>query len=110
MGTEEIRDAANISSRMLDRPVNTMESGVFNESSPVSQALLNLRSTVENLDPSRHGDLLSSKKILGLIPFGNKLKDYFRMYQSSQSHINAIIIALNNGKDELLKDNATIEE
>ncbi len=110
MGSEEIRDAANISSRMLERPVSTMESGVFDGASPVSQALLNLRSTVEKLDPSKQGDLFSTKKILGLIPFGNKLKDYFRLYQSSQSNINAIITALNNGKDELLKDNATIEE
>lgn len=48
--------------------------------------------------------------MLGFIPFGSNIKKYFHKYQSAQSHINAIILALNNGKDGLLKDNASIEE
>jgi len=48
--------------------------------------------------------------LLGFIPFGSNIKKYFHKYQSAQSHINAIILALNNGKDGLLKDNASIEE
>ena len=47
---------------------------------------------------------------MGIIPFGNKLRDYFLRYQSSQSHINAIINALYKGQDELRKDNAAIEQ
>ena len=31
--------------------------------------------TVENLDPSRHGDLLAPRKLLGVVPFSNKLRD-----------------------------------
>jgi uncharacterized protein YaaN involved in tellurite resistance len=41
---------------------------------------------------------------------GSKLVDYFDRYQSSQSHLNAIIESLKRGKDELLRDNAAIEQ
>jgi uncharacterized protein YaaN involved in tellurite resistance len=110
LGTKEIRASASISNRMLDRPVKTMEGGLFDESSPISRSLLDLRKTVEDLDPASQGDLLSPRKILGMIPFGNRLRDYFMKYQSSQSHINAIINTLYKSQDELRKDNAVIEQ
>ena len=49
------------------------------------------------------------QKLLGIIPFGDKLRDYFAKYESSQKHIDAIIKALHNGQDELRKDNAALE-
>jgi len=110
LGTKEIRASASVSNRMLDRPVRAMEGGLFDERSPISRSLIDLRNTVEELDPSRQGDLLSPRKILGMIPFGSRLRDYFMKYQSSQGHINAIINALYKGQDELRKDNATIEQ
>ncbi len=48
--------------------------------------------------------------MLGIIPLGDKLVDYFHKYQSSQSHINAIIVSLYDGQDELRRDNADIEQ
>ena len=48
------------------------------------------------------------RKILGFIPFGDKLTDYFRRYESAQGHLNAIIRALYDGQDELRKDNAAL--
>ncbi len=45
-----------------------------------------------------------------MIPFGNRLLDYFDQYQSSQAHLNAIIEALKRGQDELMRDNAAIEQ
>jgi uncharacterized protein YaaN involved in tellurite resistance len=110
LGTKEIRAAANVSNRLLDKPVKSMESGLFNDTAPISKSLVDLRKTVEDLDPAHQGDLFSPQKLLGLIPFGNKLRDYFMRYQSSQSHINAIINALYQGQDELRKDNAAIEQ
>lgn len=110
LGTKEIRASASVSNRMLDKPVAAMESGLFNDTAPISRSLVDLRRTVEDLDPARQGDLFSPQKILGLIPFGNKLRDYFMRYQSSQNHINAIINALYAGQDELRKDNAAIEQ
>ena len=43
-----------------------------------------------------------------MIPFGDKIEDYFRKYQSAQSHLEGILHALRNGQDELGKDNAAL--
>lgn len=110
MGNKEVEAAAAVSNRMLERPVKTLNNGLFDQGSQIGQGLIDLRRQVEELDPSRQGDLLRPRKLLGLIPLGNKLVDYFDKYQSSQSHLNAIIESLKRGKDELLRDNAAIEQ
>jgi len=110
VGDAELRASANLSNRMLDKPVKAMQRGGIAEASGVSTALTDLRRTVEELDPSTQGDLLSPRKLLGLIPFGNKITAYFDRFQSSQTHIQSILTALYNGKEELERDNASIEE
>jgi uncharacterized protein YaaN involved in tellurite resistance len=105
MGQKEIREAAGQSNRFLDRPVRAMGSD-----GGVGADLLALRKKVEELDPSRNGKLIGGKdgffaKLFG----GGALTQYFRKYQSSQSHINGILKNLANGKDELLMDNAAID-
>jgi uncharacterized protein YaaN involved in tellurite resistance len=109
MGDAEIRQSANVSNRLLDKPVKAMESGPFSKGATVSKSLVDLRRTVEDLDPSQQG-LLSPKHLFGLIPFGSRLRDYFNRYQSAQGHLNAIIQALYHGQDELRQDNAAIEQ
>lgn len=109
MGNDEVRQSANVSNRLLDKPVKAMESGPFSKGANVSKSLTDLRHTVEDLDPSRQG-LMNPKHLFGLIPFGGRLRDYFARYQSAQSHLNAIIQALYRGQDELRKDNAAIEQ
>ena len=110
MGSKDIEASAGVSNRMLDRPVKTLESGLFDKGAQIGQGLIDLRRQIEELDPSKQGDLFSARKLLGFIPMGNKLADYFDRYQSSQSHLNAIIEALKRGKDELMRDNAAIEQ
>src|SRR5262252_3176358 len=110
MGTKDIERSASVSNRMLERPVRTMKNGLFDSGSDISRSLVDLRNTVEKLDPSRQGDLFAPRKLLGLIPFGSRLVEYFDQYQSSQTHINAIVESLRRGKDELLRDNAAIEQ
>src|SRR5512142_173238 len=110
MGNKEIRASAEVSNRILDRPVKAMDSTLFNDTTPISRSLIDLRRTVEELDPANQGDLFSSQRLRGFLPIGNKVRDYFLRYQSSQKHINAIITALYHGQDELRKDNAAIEE
>ncbi len=106
LGNSEIQRSSSVASRMLERPTRAMKT--LDEGAPVAKTLLDLRATVEKLDPSRQ-DLSGAKKLLGMVPFGNKLRDYFRGYESSQGHLNAIIEGLRHGKDELLRDNAAIE-
>ena len=110
LGDEDIKASAAVSSRLLDRPVAAMQKGGLTETSAVSHSLIDLRRQVEDLDPSHQGDLFSVHKLLGILPFGDRLRDYFGKYQSSQSHINAIITSLYHGQDALQKDNADIEQ
>jgi uncharacterized protein YaaN involved in tellurite resistance len=104
MGRKEIADAAGQSNRFLDRPVRAMD-----QESGVGADLAQLRRTIEDLDPGKKGDLFTRKKLFGIIPFGNKMRDYFDSYSSSQTHISSILGSLSSGKDELLKDNAAID-
>jgi uncharacterized protein YaaN involved in tellurite resistance len=104
MGRKEIAEAAGHSNRFLDRPVRAMDSD-----NKVGADLAELRRTVEDLDPGRRGSLLAPKKLFGLIPFGNKMRDYFDGYKSAQGHINSILGSLASGKDVLIKDNAAID-
>jgi uncharacterized protein YaaN involved in tellurite resistance len=110
MGNKDVEQSAGVSNRLLDRPVKTLKNGLFDSGSDISRALVDLRTTVEKLDPSSQGDLFAPRKLLGLIPFGNKVNEYFDQYRSSQSHLNAIVETLKRGKDELLRDNAAIEQ
>jgi uncharacterized protein YaaN involved in tellurite resistance len=104
MGQKEIREAAGQSNRFLDRPIRAMdkEAGVGND-------LAQLRRIVEDLDPGKRGSLTAPKKLFGMIPFGNKMRDYFDSYKTSQTHIASILKSLASGKDELLMDNAAID-
>ena len=43
-----------------------------------------------------------------MLPFGDKVTDYFRKYQSAQSQLNGILHSLRNGQDELTKDNVAL--
>ncbi len=110
MGSKDIEASASVSNRMLDRPVQSMQNGLFGKGTAIGQGLIDLRHQIEELDPSRQGDLFSVRKLLGIIPMGNKLVAYFDRYQSSQTHLNAIIETLKRGKDELMRDNAAIDQ
>jgi hypothetical protein len=76
------------------RPVGSMQKGGLAVTKTVSTSLLQLRRQIEALDPSRQGDLFGTRKLLGVIPFGDRLRNYFARYQSSQNHINAIVSGL----------------
>ena len=104
MGAKEIREAAGQSNRFLDRPVRAMD-----QETGVGKDLAELRRVVEDLDPGKKGSLSAPKKLFGIIPFGNKMRDYFDGYKSSQTHISSILKSLASGKDELLMDNAAID-
>ncbi len=108
MGNADIRAAASISNRLLQRPMHALDT--LDKTSTVGKALIDLRQQIDDLNPKNYGDLLSPKKLFGIIPAGDKLRDYFDRYQSAQSHLSAIIQSLLDGQDELMKDNAAIEE
>ena len=104
MGAKEIREAAGQSNRFLDRPIRAMD-----KDTGVGADLAQLRRVIEDLDPGKRGSLTAPKKLFGILPFGNKMRDYFDSYKSSQTHIASILKSLASGKDELLMDNAAID-
>jgi uncharacterized protein YaaN involved in tellurite resistance len=108
MGNDEIRRSAAVSQRFLDRPTTSLQRGPLAQGSQVSTALLSLRQQIEELDPSRQ--LRGRRGFLGRTPFGRRVNDYFRRYESAQSTIEGIIQGLYRGQDELLRDNAALEQ
>ena len=105
MGDADIRKAAETSNRLLQTPVRAVKDGGLAEGSKVSQTLLQLRKTVEDLDPAQ---ARGGKKWFKRLPFADQVNDYFRKYQSSQDHLNGILHALRSGQDELTKDNVAL--
>jgi len=101
MGRKEIAEAAGASNRFLDRPVKAID-----KDTGIGADLVELRRTVEALDPK---EATKTRKLLGIIPFGNRIDRYFDKYRSSQTHIQKILGSLADGKDELLMDNAAID-
>jgi len=108
-GDDDIKASAQFSSRLLERPTGSMSGGGMAAPASVGSGLLELRRQIDALNPSRQGDLFSARKFLGVIPFGDRLRDYFARYQSSQSHINAVLAGLQGGQAELTADNADLE-
>ncbi|MFC5729681.1 MULTISPECIES: toxic anion resistance protein [Nocardioides] len=105
MGDADIRKAAETSNRMLDKPVTALKEGGIAQGSTVGKTLLDLRRTVEDLDP---GQATGVKKWWDKLPFNDKVEDYFRKYQSAQSQLNGILHSLRSGQDELTKDNVAL--
>jgi uncharacterized protein YaaN involved in tellurite resistance len=106
LGSEDIRASSRVSNRLLEKPLAAAKGG---QNSKVTRSLLELRRTIERLDPQRQGNL-QGRKLLGVIPMGDPMVDYFRKYQSSQSHINEVIVSLYDGQEELRRDNVDIDQ
>lgn len=104
MGQKEIREAASQSNRFLDRPVRAMD-----KDQGVGADLVQLRLTIEKLDPANNGKFFGGGRGFLDKIFGTRLTGYFDQYKSSQNHISAILKSLGSGKDELLMDNAAID-
>ncbi|MGI5157028.1 toxic anion resistance protein [Microbispora sp. CA-102843] len=110
MGDSEIRASSQVANRMLKRPVAALASAKgegADGQARVAGQLVALRRTIVDLDPKQA--TAGTRRLLGIIPFGDRLRDYFAKYRSAQKHIDDIIRALKSGQDELRKDNAAIE-
>jgi uncharacterized protein YaaN involved in tellurite resistance len=110
LGEDDIKASAQVSSRLLDRPVGSVQKGGIAVTGTVATSLLQLRKQIDALNPGNQGDLFATRKLMGrVLPFGDRLRGYFAKYQSSQSQINAIVAGLERGQGELIKDNTDLE-
>ena len=110
LADREIRSTSDMSNRLLDRPARAMR-GLGQGDAPIAKSLLDLRRSVDELNPAKH-DLTQGgpRKLLGVVPFGDRVRAYFAKYEKSQSHIQGIVGALREGGAELEKDNAAIAQ
>jgi len=110
IGEREVIATSEMSNRLLDRPVGAM-TGILEGKAPIARNLVELRHTVEDLNPARY-DLaqMTPRKLLGFIPLGDRLRSYFDRYTKAQSHIQAIIRALTDSRNDLQADNAAIAQ
>lgn len=108
LADREIRATSEMSNRLLDRPIHAM-SGLGNGDSHVAKSLLELRHSLEDLNPSKHDPgRATPRKLLGLVPFGDRIRRDFARYQKSQGHVQRIVGALLDDVSELEQDNAAI--
>jgi uncharacterized protein YaaN involved in tellurite resistance len=105
LGREEISSAASmLSGRFMERNfVGIEDSNAF-------KSIQSMRGMLDELNPGKQGDLLSPQKILGFIPFGNKLKDYFRKFESASGQLQSIMTQLYAARDDMQRDAAEIEQ
>jgi uncharacterized protein YaaN involved in tellurite resistance len=104
LGKEEISHASSL---MQGRFMQRNFVGV--ENSAAYKAIGDIRAQLDELNPGNDGDLLQPRKLLGLIPFGNKLEAYFRKYQSASEQLKTSMGQLYAARDDMQKDVVDIE-
>lgn len=104
LGREEVSVASSLmQSRLLQRNFVGMED------SSAFKAIQDMRGHLDALNPGREGDLLQPQKLLGLIPYGNKLQAYFRRYQSASGQLQKSMQQLYAARDDMQRDVVDIE-
>ena len=104
LGKEEVSTAASL---MQGRFMQRNMAGV--ESSPAFKAMADIRGHLDELNPGKEGDLLQPNKLLGLIPYGNKLQAYFRKFESAGEQLGKSMTQLYAARDGVQLDIADIE-
>lgn len=84
VGRKEIADATTLTGSLSKKNF----SGETN--TPAYLAISEMRTLLDGYNPANQGNLLEPQKLLGLIPYGNKLKSYLRRYESAEKQMNVI--------------------
>ena len=105
LGREEISSASSLmSGRFMERNF------VGIEDSAAFKSLQEMRGILDELNPGKQGDLMTTNRILGIIPFGTKLQAYFRKFQSAGSQLQTVMTQIYASRDDMQRDAAEIEQ
>ena len=63
-----------------------------------------MRRQLDTLNPGKEGDLFQPQKLLGFIPFGNRLQNYFRRFESAGGQLQKSMEQLYAARDEMQRD------
>ncbi|OSM01594.1 toxic anion resistance protein [Magnetofaba australis] len=99
-------------SKMLQQRMGTLRKDT-EDGGPVASALSNLRSQVESLNPAGidfTNPKQAARRLLGFIPMGNKVKEYFERYESADAVINDIVEEVKRGREVLERDTTTLQQ
>lgn len=96
---------------LLKQPIGEL-SRRAEDGGAVANALIDLKITVESLDPAKVNFSPGwFSRILGYIPgLGTPIKRYLTKFESAQTTIQAIAKSLESGRDQLKRDNVTLKE
>ncbi len=97
-------------SAMLKEPIKKLSSR-GDDGGPVANSLVDLKMQVEDLDPADFNfEAGWFSRTLGFLPFiGKPIKKYFTRYESASTVIEAIVNSLEDGSDQLKRDNITLQ-
>lgn len=104
LGREEVSVASSL---MQGRLMQRNFAGV--EDSSAYKAIQDMRGHLDELNPGKEGDLFQPEKILGFIPFGNKLQSYFRKFQSAGTQLQKSMQQIYAARDDMQRDVVDIE-
>ncbi len=108
IGEREILAAAELSHRLLDRPMRAII-GTLDGESPVARSLAELREAVKELDPARVGRSGGRpRRLLGVIPLGDPDQDAIERYAKARVRIERILGSLAVGRSMLQAEIAAI--
>lgn len=111
LGSKQMNETSEMSNRMLGRTLSGMRQS--SEGNEIATSLKALRSKVKDLDPSQYDpDASKFKRIimspLNKLGIGKRIENAAQEYRTAETQLKEIQQALFNGKDSLLKDNASI--
>jgi uncharacterized protein YaaN involved in tellurite resistance len=98
LGRKEIADSALLTGRFLEKDF------VGEANSPAFTVMNEMRRLFEDLDPGKEGDLFSPNKLLGMLPFGNRLQAYLRRFDSASGSLRKLIDNIYGVQDQLSRD------
>src|SRR5262249_33746079 len=98
LGRKEIGDSALLTGRFLEKNF------VKDADNPAFQVMNEMRGLFNSLDPGKQGDLLSPNRLLGMIPFGNRLQAYLRRFDNASGSLRKLIDNIYGVQDQLSRD------
>lgn len=104
LGRKEISEATRLNTAFTKQSYRGIEN------TPAFQAMNELRNVMDQLNPVRFGDLFEPTKLLGFLPGGDKLKAYFRKFESATTQIDVLVARLTEAQDELERDAVALED
>ena len=98
LGRKEISDSALMTGKFMEKNF------VGDSNNPAFKVMNEMRVLFEDLDPGKTGDLLSTHKLLGMIPYGNRLQSYLHRFDSASGSLRKLIDNIYGVQDELTRD------